>query len=139
MAQDDETGIEVEGGGDSEALRMELKEAKEAAEANLNKLKYLMADFDNYRKQMEKQVASRVESGKAELLLKFLNIRDGGVYIDGTFGAGGYTRMMLDAANAKVIGIDRDQKAVAGGFGLVEASAGRLTAPAAGASSLPTA
>jgi 16S rRNA (cytosine1402-N4)-methyltransferase len=59
--------------------------------------------------------------------IEFLNIRDGGVYIDGTFGAGGYTRMMLDAANAKVIGIDRDQKAVAGGFGLVEAAAGRLT------------
>jgi molecular chaperone GrpE len=77
LAQDDEAGIEAEGEeGDSEALRMELKEAKEAAEANLNKLKYLMADFDNYRKQMEKQVASRVESGKAELLLKFLNIRD---------------------------------------------------------------
>lgn len=78
MAQDDEAGIEAEGEEerDSEALRAELKEAKEAAEANLNKLKYLMADFDNYRKQMEKQVASRVESGKAELLLKFLNIRD---------------------------------------------------------------
>lgn len=39
-------------------------------------MKYLMADFDNYRKQMEKQLASRAESIKAELLLKFLNIRD---------------------------------------------------------------
>lgn len=78
-AQDDEAGgIEPEGEevDDIEALRKELHEAKEAAEANLNKLKYLMADFDNYRKQMERQVASRVESGKAELLLKFLNIRD---------------------------------------------------------------
>ena len=35
-----------------------------------------MADFDNYRKQMEKQLASKDESIKAELLLKFLNIRD---------------------------------------------------------------
>jgi molecular chaperone GrpE len=35
-----------------------------------------MADFDNYRKQMEKQLASKAESIKAELLLKFLNIRD---------------------------------------------------------------
>jgi molecular chaperone GrpE len=59
-----------------ESLRAELQQAKDAAEANLIKLKYLMADFDNYRKQMEKQVAARVESGKAELLLKFLNIRD---------------------------------------------------------------
>jgi 16S rRNA (cytosine1402-N4)-methyltransferase len=59
--------------------------------------------------------------------LEHLNVRDGGVYIDGTFGAGGYTRLILKAANAKVIGIDRDQTAVARGFGLVEASAGRLT------------
>jgi molecular chaperone GrpE len=76
---DDRADIEAEEEEEEEnveALRKELQEAKEAAEANLNKLKYLMADFDNYRKQMEKQVASRVESGKAELLLKFLNIRD---------------------------------------------------------------
>ena len=27
----------------------------------------------------------------------FLELRDGGVYVDGTFGAGGYTRAMLEA------------------------------------------
>ncbi len=59
-----------------EALKKELAAAKEQAEGNLNKLKYLMADFDNYRKQMERQAASRVESIKAELLLKFVNVRD---------------------------------------------------------------
>ena len=57
-------------------LQEDLRRANEAAEANLNKLKYLMADFDNYRKQMEKQLASKVESIKAELLLKFVNIHD---------------------------------------------------------------
>ncbi|MCY1155340.1 MAG: grpE, partial [Nitrososphaera sp.] len=50
--------------------------AKESSESSLNKVRYLMADFDNYRKQMEKQLASKAESIKAELLLKFLNIRD---------------------------------------------------------------
>lgn len=59
--------------------------------------------------------------------IQHLNIRDGGVYIDGTFGAGGYTRLILESANTQVIGIDRDRSAVARGFGLVEASAGRLT------------
>jgi molecular chaperone GrpE len=57
-------------------LREELRKSKVATENTLNKMKYLMADFDNYRKQMEKQLASRAESIKAELLLKFLNIRD---------------------------------------------------------------
>jgi molecular chaperone GrpE len=57
-------------------LKEELDRARESSNNNLNKLKYMMADFDNYRKQMEKQVTSKVESNKAELLLKFLNIRD---------------------------------------------------------------
>jgi molecular chaperone GrpE len=75
--------IEEEKVEDVEALRAELesvkndlRRAKESSESNLNKMKYLMADFDNYRKQMEKQLASKAESIKAELLLKFLNIRD---------------------------------------------------------------
>lgn len=59
-----------------EELKKQLASAKEQAEGNLNKLKYLMADFDNYRKQMERQAAARVETGKAELLLKFVNVRD---------------------------------------------------------------
>jgi 16S rRNA (cytosine1402-N4)-methyltransferase len=53
--------------------------------------------------------------------------RDGGVYVDATFGAGGYSRMILAAAGTRVIGIDRDRTAIAGGFDLVDRSDGRLT------------
>jgi 16S rRNA (cytosine1402-N4)-methyltransferase len=60
-------------------------------------------------------------------VVEYLAVRDGGVYIDATFGAGGYTRAILAAANCHVIGIDRDQSAVARGADLVEASGGRLT------------
>ena len=56
-----------------------------------------------------------------------LSPRKGGVYVDATFGAGGYSRIILDMAGARVIGIDRDRSAIAGGLGLVEASDGRLT------------
>src|SRR3984893_16409840 len=56
-----------------------------------------------------------------------LNLRPSGVYIDGTFGAGGHTRAILATPGAQVIGIDRDRDAVADGFGLVDASEGRLT------------
>ena len=59
-----------------QSAKDELKKAKESSEGTLNKLKYLMADFDNYRKQMERQLASKAESIKAELLLRFLAIRD---------------------------------------------------------------
>jgi 16S rRNA (cytosine1402-N4)-methyltransferase len=51
---------------------------------------------------------------------------DGGVYVDATFGAGGYSRAILAAANTRVIGIDRDRTAIAGGFDLVDRSDGRL-------------
>jgi 16S rRNA (cytosine1402-N4)-methyltransferase len=59
--------------------------------------------------------------------LDFLHVRDGGVYVDGTFGAGGYARAILAAADCRVIAIDRDPTAVAGGADLVAASQGRLT------------
>jgi molecular chaperone GrpE len=59
-----------------DSVKQDLRKARESAESSLNKLKYLMADFDNYRKQMERQAASKAETIKAELLLKFLNIRD---------------------------------------------------------------
>lgn len=53
--------------------------------------------------------------------------RDGGTYIDATFGAGGYTRLILAKPGTRVIGIDRDSTAIAGGAGLVEQAGGRLT------------
>src|SRR5882757_1417880 len=56
-----------------------------------------------------------------------LKPRDGGTYVDATFGAGGYARAILDAADTRVIGIDRDRTAIAGGFDLVDRSNGRLT------------
>jgi 16S rRNA (cytosine1402-N4)-methyltransferase len=56
-----------------------------------------------------------------------LGPRDGGIYVDATFGAGGYSRAILDAADTRVIGIDRDRTAIAGGFDLVDHSNGRLT------------
>ena len=60
-------------------------------------------------------------------VVEHLDIRDGGIYIDGTFGAGGYARAILAAADCRVLGLDRDQSAVANAFGLVDAAGGRLT------------
>jgi 16S rRNA (cytosine1402-N4)-methyltransferase len=56
-----------------------------------------------------------------------LKPRDGGIYVDGTFGAGGYSRAMLDAASCSVYGIDRDPTAIASGQKLVQEYDGRLT------------
>jgi len=54
-----------------------------------------------------------------------LAIASGETHVDGTFGAGGYTRAMLDAG-AIVYAFDRDPDAIAEGAPLAEASDGRL-------------
>jgi 16S rRNA (cytosine1402-N4)-methyltransferase len=59
--------------------------------------------------------------------VEMLAPRDGGIYVDATFGAGGYSRAILDTAGTRVIGIDRDRTAILGGFDLVDRSDGRLT------------
>ncbi|MGZ9034713.1 MAG: 16S rRNA (cytosine(1402)-N(4))-methyltransferase RsmH [Rhodospirillales bacterium] len=52
--------------------------------------------------------------------------RDGGIYVDATFGAGGYARAMLEAAACTVIGIDRDPDACRRAGDLVAHYGGRL-------------
>jgi len=53
---------------------------------------------------------------------------DGEIIVDGTFGAGGYTQAILEAADCKVIAIDRDAQAFALGSELVNTYPGRLIA-----------
>jgi 16S rRNA (cytosine1402-N4)-methyltransferase len=57
--------------------------------------------------------------------LEALNVRAAGVYLDGTFGAGGYSSALMERG-ARVVAIDRDPAAIAAGQELVAASRGRL-------------
>lgn len=52
---------------------------------------------------------------------------DGATYIDGTFGAGGYTRGILEAADCRVIALDRDPNAILGSQSLKREFGDRLT------------
>ena len=61
----------------------------------------------------------------ARQAIDFLSPQPGKRYIDATFGAGGYTRLLLEAG-AHVLGIDRDRNAIMLGADLVESAAGRL-------------
>jgi 16S rRNA (cytosine1402-N4)-methyltransferase len=84
-----------------------------------------------FRRTQPTQPASAKPALHVPVLLRqaidYLAPRDGGVYIDGTFGAGGYAAAILGAADVRVIGIDRDANAIAGGRAQAEASGGRLT------------
>ena len=42
-------------------------------------------------------------------VLEYLNPKDDEIFVDCTFGAGGYARKILEKANCKLIGIDRDE------------------------------
>ena len=52
-----------------------------------------------------------------EETLAALDVRPGGLYLDGTFGAGGYARAILERGG-RVIALDRDPSAIAGGAAL---------------------
>ncbi len=58
--------------------------------------------------------------------IDWLAVKPGGLYIDATFGGGGYARAILQTPNARVIGIDRDPVAIAQGASLAAAAGGRL-------------
>lgn len=59
-------------------------------------------------------------------VLEQLKPAAGETYIDGTFGAGGYSRAILEAAPCHVIAIERDPTAFADGQALVAEFGGRL-------------
>jgi 16S rRNA (cytosine1402-N4)-methyltransferase len=56
-----------------------------------------------------------------------LAIAPGETHVDGTFGAGGYTRAILEKGAAKVYAFDRDPDAIQEGEALAASSGGRLT------------
>jgi len=56
-----------------------------------------------------------------------LALKDGGVYVDATFGGGGYSREMLGRADCRVIAFDRDPDAIARGAALTAEAKGKFT------------
>ncbi len=61
-----------------------------------------------------------------DAILAALAPRDDAVYVDGTFGGGGYSEALLNAARCRVFGIDRDPDAVRRSRDLAERYGDRL-------------
>lgn len=62
-----------------------------------------------------------------EEVIDCMQVVDGGTYVDGTFGGGGYSRAMLDQADCRVIAIDRDPDAIARAKKMQQEYGARLT------------
>lgn len=59
-------------------------------------------------------------------VIAILAPRKGAVYLDATFGGGGYTRAILEAADCKVIAVDRDPEAFERAVAMTKDYPGRL-------------
>ena len=70
-------------------------------------------------------------------VIEALAPRAGAVYIDATFGVGGYATALLDAAECRVVGIDRDPEACRRAEAIVDRYGGRLTVAHARFGDLP--
>ena len=60
-------------------------------------------------------------------VLSVIAPRNDELYLDGTFGRGGYSEALLKAAECRVLGVDRDPAAIEHGQMLVKTYGGRLT------------
>jgi len=76
-------------------------------------------------RQMEPPAAPHTPVLLNEVMRSLEPVKDG-VFIDGTFGAGGYSKALLSRGATQVMAIDRDPEALAAGADLVASSGGRL-------------
>lgn len=70
-----------------------------------------MSDKNSYIQEIDDYVQHNSRDHIPVLLNEVktkLNIKEGHTYIDGTYGSGGHTEMILSSANCRVISIDRD-------------------------------
>ncbi|MDB5073302.1 MAG: heat-shock protein [Candidatus Eremiobacteraeota bacterium] len=65
-----------DGEGAESSLAAELAAARAKADENYNKFLYAMADFENYKKRIERQLSEIALSGKKSVLTKMLPVLD---------------------------------------------------------------
>ena len=59
-----------------ERLEEALKKEREKSNEYLNRLKYLQADFENYRKRMEKEIRETAQMSNEKLIINLLSVID---------------------------------------------------------------
>jgi len=57
-------------------LKKQLKKEKHISKSYLNQLKYLQADFDNYRKSIDRQIDDKIMFYKQDIILNIIEIKE---------------------------------------------------------------
>jgi molecular chaperone GrpE len=76
LARPEESQLKLVAASELLSLKEQLKQEQEKSNEYLNKLLYAQADFENYRRRLDQEVESRIESGKARLIQRLLTIVD---------------------------------------------------------------
>ncbi len=75
-AQNGAAAEQQNGEGADSALAAELVAARAKADENYNKFLYAMADFENYKKRIERQLSEIALAGRKSVLTKMLPVLD---------------------------------------------------------------
>ncbi|MGH9878318.1 MAG: nucleotide exchange factor GrpE, partial [Nitrososphaerales archaeon] len=73
MGETDQDNVQPD---ELDILKEELVKEKERAEDNDKKYKRLLADYDNYRKQLDKEAEIRIKHELEKFMMKLLDLRD---------------------------------------------------------------
>jgi molecular chaperone GrpE len=76
VVQNGAAAAEQNGEGAESSLAAELAAARTQAEENYNKFLYAMADFENYKKRIERQLGDIALHGRKSVLTKMLPVLD---------------------------------------------------------------
>jgi 16S rRNA (cytosine1402-N4)-methyltransferase len=125
-------GLQAGAGNDDRASQWLFGRKRPAKRRDLRRngpvgVQFLFRTLECARGRRMTSAAPRHVSVLGREAVEMLAPRDGGIYLDATFGAGGYSRMILETGGTRVVGIDRDRSAITGGFDLVDRAGGRLT------------
>ena len=100
-------------------LKVKISDLKQTSEKSQTRIRYLLADFDNYRKQAEKQTEAKIEVIRADLLDKLIKIEDDYERAIDTIGVKNCTPSIIDGLQ----GILRNLKSMLKSEGVLEIEA----------------
>jgi molecular chaperone GrpE len=94
------------GQDDPETLKRELARWRNESGTSLEKIRYLLADYDNYRKNAEKETDVIIERSRVDILSKIIPIEDDLSRTIGRLKDGNYPTVIIDGLSGILKNLD---------------------------------